>query len=157
MKTAFNSPLETGVRSLLVLTAQNVECDLQRLLYYDYLMVHSADVPNGPPSVHPGTPHRSGELLVRRRLIEQGLLLMLSRNLLQRNSKSAGFTYSSTKLGERFVSYLSASYVGELQKRTEWLLNTFHSFDDAALADFFDKNLQQWGSEFVEILADDES
>ena len=76
----FNSPIETGVRALILLAeAYPQGFDLQRILEYDYMMVHTGDFENGPPSIHPALPLRSGELLVRRALIDRGLMLMVSR------------------------------------------------------------------------------
>lgn len=49
---------------------------------YDYLLVHSADVPDGPPSIHPAVPYRGGELLVKRDAIRSGLDLMVSPELI---------------------------------------------------------------------------
>ena len=70
----FNSPLETGIRSLAVLVAAYPEpFDLERLVEMDYLVVHSGDA-DGPYSLHAPLPMRAGELLVRRGLIEKGLL-----------------------------------------------------------------------------------
>jgi len=75
--TPFNSPLETGVRSLAILVAAYpASFDLQRLVEMDYLVVHSGDA-GGPKSLHAPLPLRAGELLVRRGLIEKGLLLIL--------------------------------------------------------------------------------
>lgn len=74
----FNSAVECGLRSLVILEqAFPRDYDLQRLVFYDYLLVHSGDA-NGPESIHPATPHRSGEVLVKRQILEQGLLLMIS-------------------------------------------------------------------------------
>lgn len=81
LKTPFNTPLETGIRSLAILVAAHpVVCDLERLVEMDYLVVHSGDA-GGPDSLHAPLPMRAGELLVRRGLIEKGLLLMMSRGL----------------------------------------------------------------------------
>ena len=78
----FNGPLETGVRSLAILTAAfPMAMDLQRLVEMDYLVVHSEDA-RGPSSLHAPLPLRAGELLVRRGLIESGLKLMVRRGLL---------------------------------------------------------------------------
>jgi len=78
----YNTPLECGLRcAALLLAAYPTHCDLQRLVQYEYLLVHSGDVPEGPTSLHPAAPHRSGELLVRRALVERGILFMMSRNL----------------------------------------------------------------------------
>ena len=74
----FNSPIETGMRALILLAASYpAQMDLQRILEFEYMMVHTEDV-DGPPSIHPALPLRSGELLVRRQLIERGLMLMAS-------------------------------------------------------------------------------
>src|SRR5689334_10655553 len=95
----FNSPLECGLRPLVLLqAAQPAACDLQRLVFYDYLLVHSADVPEGPESIHPATPLRSGEALVRRHWIERGLLLMISRELVIRTFSAQGILYQASSL-----------------------------------------------------------
>ena len=47
----FNTPLECGLRLLFLLNAcYPKRGDLQRLISYDYLMVHSGDVGDGPAS-----------------------------------------------------------------------------------------------------------
>lgn len=44
----FNTPLEYGFRALFILdAADNVAMDLQRIVSYDYLLVHTSDVPRG--------------------------------------------------------------------------------------------------------------
>src|ERR1035437_8326110 len=83
----FNSPIETGMRALILLAeSYPAQIDLQRLLEYDYIMVHTGDV-DGPPSIHLALLLRSGELLVRRQLIERGLMLMISRGLVSRRDR----------------------------------------------------------------------
>ena len=100
----FNSPIECGLRALVLLAASGpAPCDLQRLTFFDYLLVHSGDVPGGPPSIHPPTPLRSGEALVRRQWIEKGLRLMLSRELIQPMFSETGIAYVATSLCRPFL------------------------------------------------------
>ena len=41
----FNNPIETGLRSLIILNAAYPKpLDLQQLIYYDYLTVHTGDI-----------------------------------------------------------------------------------------------------------------
>ena len=75
--------------------------DLERLVEMDYLVVHSGDA-DGPDSLHAPLPMRAGELLVRRGLIEKGLLLMMSRSLVQRIPAKKGFNYLA---GEGCLSF----------------------------------------------------
>jgi hypothetical protein len=67
----FNTPLECGFRLAIILDAVSGEPDLQRLVSYDYLLVHSGDVEGGPASLHPAVPFRGTELLVKRELVRQ--------------------------------------------------------------------------------------
>src|SRR5580693_8807281 len=113
----FNSPIETGMRALILL-AQSYpsQLDLQRLLEYDYIMVHTGDV-DGPPSIHPALPLRSGELLVRRQLIERGLMLMISRGLVSRHPTPNGFMYQAEDDAGPFLDALTAEYLKDLKDR----------------------------------------
>jgi hypothetical protein len=77
----FNGPLEAGVRAVAVLAAAYPRAlDLQRLVAMDYLLVHTGDI-GGPTSLHPPTPLKAAALLVRRKLVETALELMMTRDL----------------------------------------------------------------------------
>jgi len=146
----FNIPLETGIRTLALLSAAAPsECDPQRLSYYDYLVVHSADVAGGPASVHPATPHRSGEFLVRRGLLERALLLMFSRGLIARVFSERGILYTATKITNPFLEHLGAPYTRLLQERAVWVMGRFGAMNDTALRDYFREHLGEWGVEFI--------
>lgn len=148
-KSPFNTPIESGLRSLYLLNAiAPQQCDLQRLVYYDYLLVHSSDVPNGPQSLHPSTPHRSGELLVRRQIIANGLDLMFSRELIEKEFTSEGIFYKSTELTELFLKYLKSDYATALKKLAKWVATTFIDYSDVNLHKYITQNLGRWGAEF---------
>jgi hypothetical protein len=154
----FNSPLECGLRTLTLLAAVHpAACDLQRLVFYDYLLVHSGDVEGGPTSIHPATPLRSGEALVRRHWIERGLLLMISRDLVTRNFSGEGIVYQASPLTSGFLGYMESAYTKKLQERSHWVISTFGSFSDHQLVEFFKQNLDRWGGEFIreELFEDD--
>jgi hypothetical protein len=154
----FNSPLECGLRALVLLVAARpATCDLQRLVFYDYLLVHSGDVPNGPDSIHPATPLRSGEALVRRHWIERGLLLMISRELVTRSFSERGIMYEASALTESFLGYMEEPYTRKLLDRASWVIATFGKYSDHQLVEFFKANLDRWGGEFIrEELLEDE-
>lgn len=146
--TAFNSPVEAGVRALcLLVAAYPTACDLQRLVALDYLVVHTGDV-EGPTSLHPAIPLRSAELLVRRDLIERGLLLMISRRLVERVINANGILYCANEYSESFLSSLAASYLESLRERSEWVLNVFGGQDDSGLHHIMTRFFGQWIEEF---------
>jgi hypothetical protein len=146
--TPFNSALETGIRALTVLAeAYPAALDTQRLVYFDYLVVHSGDA-GGPDSLHPNTPLRSGELLVRRGLIERGVLLMIGRKLAERRLVPEGIVFAATEEASPFLDCLQSTYSKYLRDRARWAMESFGAFDDAQLKFYFDTNFERWTREF---------
>lgn len=148
MTTPFNSPLETGIRSLAILNALYPKAvDLQHLVEFDYLVVHSGDV-NGPESLHAPLPMRSGELLVRRGLIERGLLLMMSRELIERSISTEGFLYVASDASGGFLSLLTSNYLLKLRERAEWVAETFGDTSSEDLQRLQKQLFEGWSSQF---------
>jgi len=144
----FNTPLECGFRLAIILDAVSGEPDLQRLVSYDYLLVHSGDVEGGPASLHPAVPFRGTELLVKRELVHQSLDDMFSRELLEKRMSSSGITYVGTPLTHAFARLLQSGYANELKVRAEWLSRRFGSLNDSQLTAFMSANVGRWGAEF---------
>lgn len=147
--TVFNSPLEIGLRILYLLNEMQPEgLDLQRLVYYDYILVHSSDIPDGPTSIHPSIPHRSTEILVKRDLLQKGLKLMQSKHLVDSFFDSSGIIYKATELTKPFLEYNQSEYAMSLSKISHWLVNKFKVYSDENLSLFIKNNLDVWGGEF---------
>lgn len=145
----FNSALETGIRSLCVLAADDsMKYDLQQLLAFDHLVVHTGDIKDAPPSLHPNVLQRNGELLVRRPLVERGLLLMESKKLVEKFVSMDGFYYSTTDLAVTFIESLTNSYVSELFKRSQWAVSRYKDFGDQFFAEIFNTAFDRWTHEF---------
>lgn len=144
----FNSALETGVRSLVILAATfPVALDLQRLVDFDYLAVHSGDV-DGPDSLHPPLPMREGELLVRRKIIESGLSLMMSRGLIIKIASKEGFSYQASDDAKPFVDSLATPYMRSLIERAEWVAATFGNMANSELHNLISGFFDKWTTQF---------
>ena len=144
----FNSPIETGMRALILLAESYPEqLDLQRILEFDYIMVHTSDV-DGPPSIHPALPLRSGELLVRRQLIERGLMLLISRGLISRHATPDGFMYRAEDDAGPFIDALSAEYLDDLKNRAVWVVDRFGEMSDHDIRIMLSTVYDQWSREF---------
>ena len=142
----FNSAVEVGLRTLVLLDASYPTThSLSRLVVFDYLLVHSDDVEGGPEGLHPQTPHRSGELLVRRKFIQQGIRLYESRNLLERTFASDGIEFAPTDSSTVFLDSISAAYVKDLRDRASWVHETFSNNGDEELNEFVRGSLGQGG------------
>ena len=146
--TPFNSPLETGVRALSILEAAHPKaCDLHRLVELDYLVVHSGDA-GGPASLHAALPMRAGELLVRREIIEQGLLLMASRGLVERAVSPDGISYRAGEAAGPYMAALRAPYSVQLRARARWAIEAFGDLETDAIRAITSRFFDKWTSEF---------
>jgi hypothetical protein len=152
----FNGPIETGLRALTLLVEASPDAlDLQRLVSLDYLLIHSGDVSGGPPSLHPPSPMRAGEVTVRRALLEQGLQLYRSRGLVSQVFSPAGIKYVATDSAASFLDALVSSYATDLRSRSQWLFNALGSLTDDQLSGVLTDSLGRWRAEFATLTLDE--
>jgi hypothetical protein len=144
----FNTPFETGVRSVIILTACYPEgLSLHRLVVFDHLVVHTGDI-HGPPSMHPQDRSRAAEILVRRGLVSSGLALMETRGLVARTATYNGFRYRAGEEAGSFVDLLGAPYTEALKDRAGWLVDNILPLSDDELADLVRSRMDKWEPEF---------
>jgi hypothetical protein len=150
----FNTPLECGLRLLFVLAATAPRgADLQRLISYDYLLVLSGDVPDGPGSLHPAVPFRGSEWLIRRDVVARGLDLMFARELVSKEFVPEGIFYAGNDLSRSFVGLLKTDYARGLAVRAGWIAERFAPLTDGSLTMFMTENVGRWGAEFDRLTA----
>lgn len=144
----FNSPLEAGVRSLVILDATYpLGYDLSELTWLDHLVVHTADI-DGPPSLHPKLAHRSGELLVRRHLVEEGLTAMRRLHLIVIEASARGLIYKASDDGVAVIEHLRTDYARVLKERAHWLANMIEAMSPEDLKGLVDRRIGRWRIEF---------
>jgi hypothetical protein len=146
----FNGPLEAGVRVVAVLGAAYPRAfDLHHLTALDYLLVRTKEL-NGPESIHPPTPIRSPNAEVRRRVVQQGLMLMMSRDLITRQATASGINYQAGESAAAFLDSLRSPYLVELKSRATWLVDYFKDHSEEAFAQIIRQFFDDWVMEFQE-------
>jgi hypothetical protein len=144
----FNGPLEAGLRAVAVLGAAHPRgFDLQRLVAFDYLLVHTGDI-GGPDSLHPPAPLQSAELLVRRKLVYQALLLMMTRELVEREFDAEGIRYRAGENAAPFLSSLESEYLKALKQRAAWLVDALGDRNDDQFRSVMRRFFDRWVEEF---------
>lgn len=144
----FNSALETGIRAIVVLDATYPhECDLTRLTWLDHLVVHTEDL-GGPKSLHPDVPQRTGELLVRRRLVEEGLQLMRRLHMIDVIVDGNGIRYRAREEASALIDSMQTSYAVELHDRAEWLADHLSEMSDEEVNALISEKIGRWAVEF---------
>lgn len=149
----FNTPLEAGLRALFLLCAiSQASLDLQRLMYYDYATVHTGDF-DGPTSLHPSTPSKGSQLLVRRALIQEGLELMRSRDLVERRFLASGIRWRATRVGRHVSGLFTSDYASSLRIRASWVMGAMADRTDRDLAELFTGRVRLLEEELIPMQA----
>lgn len=144
----FNGPLEAGIRAVSVLGAAHPRAfDLQRMVAFDYLLVHTGDV-GGPESLHPPAPLQSAELLVRRKLVEQALLLMMTRHLVERDINADGLFYRAGENAALFLDSMESEYSNSLRERARWLVRELGDRSEEQFRVIMRRFFDRWVEEF---------
>lgn len=145
----FNSSLETGIRSTCILAAGfSLKFDIQQMLAFDHIVVHTGDVPNGPPSLHPNVQQRNGELLVRRPIVQKGLDLMEIKGLIKKEVSTSGIHFTATEFAPVFINSLRNEYVGDLLNRATWVVETYNDLGSNVFYKIFNTVFDRWTTEF---------
>lgn len=144
----FNGPLEAGLRAVAILGAAHPRSlDLHRLVAFDYLLVHTGDI-GGPASLHPASRLRSAELLVRRKLVQQGLLLMMTRELVDREFQPDGIRYQAGENAAPFLTALESEYLMALRERAKWLVDALADCTEQEFRTVMRRFFDDWVEEF---------
>lgn len=145
----FNSSFELGLRALGILNeAYPRNIDIRRLLIYDYLVIHSSDIESGPSSLHPSIPHRSNGILIRRKILQEGLNLMYSKNLIDIVYDNEGISYKASNLAKPFLGLFEAMYLEKLRENAKWVITNFELFNDDEINKYVEAHLVEWGGNY---------
>ncbi|MFC4778157.1 ABC-three component system middle component 2 [Paenibacillus sp. GCM10023252] len=145
----FNSNLEVALRILVLLSQDsNNTYDLDRLVIFDYFIIHANDVDSEQINLHPSLPLRGSEIIIKRKLISEGLDLLVSRGLIEIVYKASGVYYRSNSLTKVFVELLKSDYFIILKKLSTWVAEKYGSIETTEINSIVNKNIQQWGGEF---------
>jgi hypothetical protein len=144
----FNSPFETGIRTVVILQAAAPEkYDLERLTVLDHLVVHTGDF-GGPDSLHPSVTGRWAELVVRRKLVPDGIKLMMLKGLVHYQESARGQYYSAGDEAATFVDHMRTEYAAALTVAARWLVGYTRALDREALHILTNQQFQRWTVEF---------
>jgi hypothetical protein len=150
-QVTFNGPLEAGIRAVALLGAAYPKAfDLQRLTALDYLLVRTKTIEGGPESLHPPTPLRSPDAEVRREIVQKGLQLMMSRDLVEREAEETGLMYIAGENAAAFLDALQSPYLLKVKDRAYWLIEHFSGYADAEFNALIRRYLEDWIIEFQE-------
>lgn len=144
----YNSPLELSIRALLILKFSIRPIDLDKLMYLDHLALNTEDI-DGPPSIHAPIPHRGVQIFARKELLQKGLTILISKELITIIASQEGIFYQINEAGKKFIEYFSTEYFIELSNAVKWVVEKFNLQNTQEVKKFIDENLEKWSGEFL--------
>jgi hypothetical protein len=145
----FNTPLEAGVRALLILDAFAPQAfDLATLSLLDYYIVHTGDA-GGPPSLHPEINARAGEYYVRRHLVEEGLLLIARASLVEQVFTGNGIAFRALETATAMIDLFGSDYNRRLAEAAQWLAREAARQGIDPFIQILKDGLERWSHEIV--------
>lgn len=145
----FNTPLEAGVRAVIILEAfEPAAFDIATLALLDYFVVHTGDA-GGPESIHPQNDSRMGEYFVRRRLVEQGVALMMRASVLEQITDASGISFRAHETASAMLDLMGTSYNRRLQVAAHWLASKAQPEGHTKLIDNLKNKVDRWSFETI--------
>jgi predicted transcriptional regulator len=136
-----------GLRILVILKCiYPKSLDIEMINYYDYFALHSKDI-GGEKSLHADVPNRSGELSVKRDLIQRSLKMLILKGLVENKYLDSGIEYTITKESNQIVDNFNEPYIQDLITNVTWVCNHFKnkSYDD--IRRYVAHNKKYWDNE----------
>ncbi|MFZ1618551.1 MAG: ABC-three component system middle component 2 [Flavobacteriales bacterium] len=150
----FNNAVETGLRILCILNESfPLAIDLRKLVYLDYITVHSADIDSEVGSLHTPVPYRNGEILVRSSIIENGINMFVEYGLIERIYHKSGIQFKASDYSSPFIESLEEEYLIKLLERAKWVATKFSKLPFDELKQIINSRINKVNSEFnIELL-----
>ena len=129
----FNSPMELGTRTALILSALDGEkIDIESMVMLDYALLYSEEF-GGPENLHPSVPNHIAETAQRLELMPNALRFLIKRGLVNIDIESNGYFYSSNADTIHFISCLKSNYYKKAWIRLAWIKENYSNISQNAL------------------------
>ena len=131
MNNLFNTPFETGLRSLLILYSTNSSgMTIDRIVSYDFMTIYGKDLGVSEYNLH-GINHFSySELSSKRAICSEGLKSFVLDGLITVTRNQNGFLYSLTPAGKQYVEALESNYKTQYLEILNYVNNKYNSVPD---------------------------
>lgn len=143
----YNTPIEIGIRILLILNRYKNTMELNSIIIYDYLMLHIGDFDKQYESLHPANPYHATELLAKRKVVKNAINLLIKKGLVNIICSEDGIKYKDSEIGEIFLSYFESGYYLKLCKNVDIVMERFGNYSEVELNEFINNNITKWINE----------
>lgn len=147
-----NSPLEVGLRGLVVLAESfPAALDIDRLVLLDYCLVHSGDF-GGPASIQEAISTRGSELSIKRSILEHGIQLMSRGGMVDVQVSGTGIVYRASESAVPFLKLVDSPILRRLQDIAVWVTSEFADLPNEEIRELIRRITTQWAEDSTDDL-----
>ena len=144
----YNTNQEIGCRILLMLGTIKNEYSLERIIYYDYFSLHLNDLEKEYVGLHPSNPNHSSEIIIKRNTIQNAILYLFRKGLLEVTYNLSGFKYKNTELGNHVIEMLDNDYSFKYRECVKKVDKYFGNMKDDDIMNYVTSNIEKWTGQF---------
>lgn len=111
MNELFNTPFETGLRAVLILSiTKSSGMTIDRLSAYDLMIIYGKDFEVSDWNLHGDNNYSFSELSSKRAVCSEGVKMFVLDGLIAVNRTQGGFLYKLTAAGRKYIVILDSDY-----------------------------------------------
>ncbi|WP_449461138.1 ABC-three component system middle component 2 [Streptococcus suis] len=133
MTKLFNTPLEHGLRVLLLLDTQANPISLERIYIYDFMTCFSSIFDVSDTNLHGNEFLSFSQLPSRRTLCHEAIKTMVLNGFITAEVSEKGFVYSISTKGKTFKDSIESSYKLEYTTIASKVSHKYQSLNDLEL------------------------
>lgn len=145
-----NTPLECALRILIILSENRTDFfDIEKLGYYDYLCVNLRDYSESHISLHPQSPYRTGEILIKRPLVKTAIKVLVQKGLVNITYNSSGFGIAANEFSQYFLSQIQSEYALKFTESTKIASKLLDGKTNEDLRTFFETFSKNYDEKYM--------
>ncbi len=134
MNDLFNTPFETGLRAMLILSViRSCGMTIDRLSAYDFMTIYGKDFEVSNRNLHGDNSYSFSELSSKRSVCSEGIKMFVLDGLIAVNRTEDGFLYKLTVAGRKYIGTLESDYKDQYLAIAETVHKKYARKSDSAI------------------------
>ncbi|MBE6874167.1 MAG: hypothetical protein E7493_09710 [Ruminococcus albus] len=134
MNDLFNTPFETGLRAMLILSLiKSNGITIDRISAYDFMTTYGKNFTISQQNLHGDNSYSFSELSSKRAVFSEGIKVLVLDGLIAVNRTDKGFLYKLTGNGRKYIQALESDYKSQYIAIAEKVHNRYARKSDSAI------------------------
>ena len=143
----YNTPQEIAIRLLVVLLVSKNKLSKDRLIFFDFLTIHTSTFSDTNKSIHPDNPYFGLEFFSKNTNTEKAVHLLVHKKLINSFHDEGGYYFEINNMGKYILSLINGPYKNQVVIHAGKVIEEFSSLTDQDIRKYFDLNLIKWSAE----------